>query len=93
MRNLLVMFLVIIPLFMVAKPKESMTDSYIIQRAYEEGSKGNYDTALEYFDKEVKENPKNGFAYLGIAGVQFEKKHYDEVLNAVNKAIDRKSVV
>ena len=69
MRNLLVILMATLPLLMVAKPKESMTDSYNIQRAYEEGSKGNYDTALEYFNKEVKENPKNGFAYLGIAGV------------------------
>lgn len=87
MRNLLVMLLAIIPLLMVAKPKESMMDTYNINRAYEEGSKGNYDEALEYFNKEIKDHPKNGFAYLGIAGVQFEKKHYDEVLDAVNKAI------
>lgn len=87
MRNLLVMLLAIIPLLMVAKPKESMMDTYNINRAYEEGSKGNYDEALEYFNKKIKDHPKNGFAYLGIAGVQFEKKHYDEVLDAVNKAI------
>lgn len=67
MRNLLVMLLAIIPLFMVAKPKESMMDTYNINRAYEEGSKGNYDEALEYFNKEIKDHPKNGFAYLGIA--------------------------
>lgn len=87
MRNLLVMLLAIIPLFMVAKPKESMMDTYNINRAYEEGNKGNYDEALEYFNKEIKDHPKNGFAYLGIAGVQFEKKHYDKVLDAVNMAI------
>lgn len=87
MRNLLVMLLAIISLLMVAKPKESMMDTYNINRAYEEGSKWNYDEALEYFNKEIKDHPKNGFAYLGIAGVQFEKKHYDEVLDAVNKAI------
>ncbi|MGN0238285.1 MAG: tetratricopeptide repeat protein [Lepagella sp.] len=87
MRNLLVMLLAIIPLLMVAKPKESMMYTYNINRAYEEGSKGNYDEALEYFNKEIKDHPKNGFAYLGIAGVQFEKKHYDEVLDAVKKAI------
>ncbi|MDE6083060.1 MAG: tetratricopeptide repeat protein [Muribaculaceae bacterium] len=87
MKQILVILLVLTSLFMVAKPKESMTDSYNLQRGYEEGSKGNYDAALEYFNKEVRENPKNGFAYLGIAGVQFEKKHFDEVLDAVNKAI------
>ena len=41
--------------------KENYLDSYNLNRAYEEGEKGNYTEAIEYFKKEIKEHPSNSW--------------------------------
>lgn len=71
----------------VAKQYDPLMETYNITRAYEEVEKGNHDSALDYFKKELKEHPKSGYAYLGMATIQFDKKHYDNVIEDVNKAI------
>ena len=67
--------------------KESLIDTYNMNRAYEEGNKGNYTEALEFFDKELKEHPKNGYAHLGKAAIYFEQNHYDEVVSSLDRAL------
>ena len=66
--------------------KVSMIDTYNINRAIEENDKGNKDGALEFFNKEVAENPKNGYAYYGIASIEYEKGHYDLAIEALANA-------
>ena len=85
--NLLLLILTLLPLgSMVAK--ENYLDSYNLNRAYEEGEKGNYTEAIEYFKKEIKEHPRNSLAYLGIGGIYYDQKKYDEAYKAVNDAIE-----
>ena len=85
--NLLLLILTLLPLgSMVAK--ENYLDSYNLNRAYEEGEKGNYTDAIEYFKKEIKEHPRNSLAYLGIGGIYYDQKKYDEAYKAVNDAIE-----
>jgi hypothetical protein len=43
------------------------TDGYAFQRAIEEYRNGNTASAIEWFDKEIKEHPNNGYAYLYLA--------------------------
>lgn len=45
--------------------KEPLLDTYNMNRAYEDGNKGNYTEALGFFDKELTDNPQNGYAHLG----------------------------
>lgn len=71
----------------IALAKVNFTDTYNMNRAYEEAGKDNYTGAIEFFDKEIKENPKNGYAYLGKAAILFEQKHYDEVITSINKSL------
>lgn len=46
-----------------------------------------YDIALEYFKKEVADNPQNGYAWSLIAIISNENDDLDYALEAVNKAI------
>ena len=51
-------------LVLSAKPltAKDTTPSYNFSRALDEAQKGNKQGAMEYFNKEVSENPKNGYA-------------------------------
>ena len=68
--------------------KENYSDSYNLKRAIEEGEKGNYDDAIEYFNKEIKEHPRNASAYLGLGAIYYDQKKYDEAYKVVNDAIE-----
>lgn len=63
------------------------TPSYNFSRALEEAQKGNKQSALEYFNKEVLENPKNGYAYMAIAGFHIDNSDYGDARNATESAL------
>lgn len=52
-----------------AKTETITTDSYNMRRGTEEAEKGNFETALEYYDKELDGNPQNTFAHFMIASI------------------------
>lgn len=62
-------------------------NSYNYQRGLEALQNKNMQEALEYFNKEVEDNPKNGYAYLCIAMIRNDQKEYGKALSAVNLAI------
>lgn len=66
----------------------SNTDSYNMQRALEEINNGNYELAIEFYDKELAGNPKNAYAHLGMALLKEATGDLSEGLTAVNKAIN-----
>ena len=61
--------------------------SYNFSRALDEAQKGNKQGAMEYFNKEVSENPKNGYAYMAIAGLHMDNSEYGKARNAVESAL------
>lgn len=63
------------------------TPSYNFTRALEEAQKGNKQCAMEYLDKELSENPKNGYAYMAIAGFHMDNSEYGDARNAVESAL------
>ena len=42
---------------------------------------------MEYFNKEVSDNPKNGYAYMAIASFYMDNLEYGDARNAVESAI------
>lgn len=66
---------------------KDFTPSYNFSRAMEEVDKGNSQAAMEYLNKEVSENPKNGFAYLAIATLNMELSKYGDARNAIESAL------
>ena len=87
MKKLIFALLTVVFTIGVATAKGSLLDTYNMNRAYEEGNKGNLTGALEFFDKELKEHPKNGYAHLGKAAIFFDQKQYDDVISSTDKAL------
>ena len=69
--------------------KVKRPDSYNYQRGMEALNKENINEALEYFNKEVADNPKNGYAYSWIAMVRHSKEEYGRALTAADLALKK----
>lgn len=66
-------------------PKKFNTYNY--RRALECANEEEYSKALEFLETEVKENPKNGYAYNLLSLIKYIDDETEEALEAVNKAI------
>ena len=62
-------------------------ESYNYTRGVEAVQNDKTEEALEYLNKEVQDNPENGYAYSWIATVRYELEEYGRALTAVNLAI------
>ena len=62
-------------------------ESYNFTRALEEAKKGNKQGAMEYFNKEVADNPKNGYAYMAIAAFHMDNSEYGDARTAAESAL------
>ncbi len=62
-------------------------DSYNYTRGVEAASERHYEEALEYLNKELKDNPENGYAYAWIAAINTRNEDYGKALTAANMAI------
>lgn len=72
-----------------AQKAEEMRKSYYYRRALEllVADGPNLDGVAEYFNKEVEEHPKNGYAYLGLTYIYDTKNRKGLALEYANKAI------
>ena len=62
-------------------------DSYNYNRGIEEMNNNNYDEALNFFNKEVSDNPKNGYAYAWIGTIYAGQGENGRALSAIDKAL------
>ena len=67
--------------------KVKRPDSYNYQRGVEAIQKENSEEALEYLNKEIKDNPKNGYAFSWIAMVRCHQEDYGRALTAADLAL------
>lgn len=86
--KLLIIILLMMP-FSLLLAKEKLTDSYNLNRAWEEGEKSNYTEAVEFFKKEIKEHPRSSWAFIGLGSIYYEQKKYDEAYSAIKDAIEK----
>lgn len=84
-KQLMVLLLCCVSLNTMAKTAER-PNSYNYNRAIEALQNDDNDEAFEYFKRELKENPKNGYAQTWIAGLLLDKEEYGVSLTYVNKA-------
>ena len=68
--------------------KPQWPDSYNFRRGVEAVDAKQYEAALEYFDKDISENPKNFVTYCYIAGIRLENKEYGKALEACNAGLN-----
>lgn len=62
-------------------------NSYNVNRAIELYKSEQYSDALEYLQREVQNNDKNGYAFILIADIYIKYEEYGKALTSVNKAI------
>ena len=66
---------------------ETAMKSYNFSRALEEAKKGNNADAMDFLNKEVAENPNNGYAYFYMAVLQADAENYSDAMSHINTAI------
>ena len=81
-------FLIIVLLLInITTYAQKRPESYNYLRGVEAVQNENYSEALDYLNRELTENPKNGYAFSWIAKVRFEMKEFGKALTAADKAI------
>ena len=71
----------------VTAQKFTRPDSYNYQRGVEAVQNENTEEALEYFNKDVADNPKNGYSFSWIAMLRLHNEEYGKALTAADLAI------
>ena len=62
-------------------------ESYNYQRGIEAIQKEQMGEALEYFNKDIGENPKSGYPYMWVSYIYLSSEEYGRALEAANQAI------
>lgn len=84
----LILFAVSVMLSLASYPQsDKRPDTYNYNRAMEALDKQDDQEALEYLNKEVKENPKNGYAHSWIAYIYANQGENGLALTAADKAL------
>ena len=84
---LLTMMVALMATVSVSAQKVKRPDTYNYNRAMELLQNDELDEGLEYLEKELADNPKNGYAYSWMAAVYVEKEQYGNAMTAVDKAL------
>ena len=63
-------------------------ESYNYQRGIEAVQQEKMGEALEYFNKDIQENPKSGYPYMWISYIYLSYEEYGRALEAANSAIE-----
>lgn len=87
MKMFLIAIFAAFTLGMNAQDKMNRPTSYNYQRGVEAIQKENTEEALEYLNKEISENPKNGYAFSWIALVRCQQEEYGRALTAADLAL------
>ncbi len=87
MRNFFILLVLLCCAVLVEAKDIKRPDSFNYTRGVEAYFNGDYETALGYLNKEVKDNPNNGYAYTWIACVYAHEEENGLALTAIDKAV------
>ena len=87
MKNYLIMLLLAVAISATAQDKKGRPTSYNYMRGVEAVQNEKTEEALEYFNKDLDENPKNGYSFSWIAMLRAHGKECGRALTAVDMAI------
>lgn len=89
MKKLLLTILCAISFFVSALAQDGIKrpDSYNYTKGVQAYNEGDYAKSFDYFEKELQNNPKNGYAMLWKSGIYQVYKDYDRALDLVEKAL------
>lgn len=86
-KSLILVILTMIISVGFAYAQSETSEDYAFQRAIEEYRKGEAASAIEWFNKEIKDHPKNGYAYIYLATIHYQVEEYGKALTTINSAI------
>lgn len=89
MKKLLLTILCVMSFFVSALAQNGVKrpDSYNYTKGVQAYNDGDYAKSLEYFEKELQANPKNGYAMLCESVIYEVYNKYDQALDFVEKAL------
>lgn len=83
-----VLTLILLFMFSIINAKDNnQTDSYNMNRGVELMQNGDLQQALQYFNKELTTNPKNGYAWFYIAAIKSDLSEYGQALTAIDNSL------
>ena len=80
-------FIFILALASLGVWAQARPETYNYQRGLEAIQEKKYDEALDYFNKDIKENPKSGYSHSWMAMIYGYNEEYGMALNSANQAI------
>lgn len=80
-------FLLFASLTTVTAQKFKRPDSYNYKRGIEAVQNKNSEEALEYFNKDLSDDPKNGYTFSWISMLRLDNGEYGKALTAADLAI------
>ena len=89
MKQLIMSLTLLICGFMMAYAQENIQrpSSYNYTRGIDLAHEGKTSEALECFEKELKDNPKNGYAYSWIGAIYIKQEEYGNALTAIKNSL------
>ena len=87
MRQIIITVMLLLGLCQVEAQNIKRPESYNYQRGREAMQEQKYDEAIEYFNKDLKENPKNGYSFIWIASLRDYRQEFGQALTAADLAL------
>lgn len=87
MRQVIITMMFLLGICQVVAQNVKRPESYNYQRGLEAMQEEKQQEALDYFNKDLKENPKNGYSYSWIAMLRGQNEEYGRALTAADMAI------
>ena len=87
MRQIIIAAMLLLGFCQVEAQNIKRPESYNYQRGREAMQEQKYDDAIEFFNKDIKENPKNGYSFVWIATIRDYLQEYGQALTAANLAL------
>ena len=85
-RTLFLLLLAVCATIVCAKEPQRPT-SYNYQRGVEAINNDDDDEGENYLNQELENNPKNGYAYAWLAGIELRRDEIGSAISMLNKAI------
>lgn len=87
MKQILLLTMLLIGIDQMVGQNVKRPESYNYQRGVEAVQNEKIEEALEYFNKDIQENPKNGYSFSWIAMLRVHTEEYGRALTAADMAI------
>lgn len=91
MKQIFVIVMLMISICQIDAQNVKRPELYNYQCGLEAMQEEKFDEAIDYFNKDIQENPMNGYSYSWIAHIRLVKEKYGKNFTAVDLAIKNQS--